>query len=154
MEKINQMVQRFVIFTLQCKPISSLFCTVMLRSVQSDHRESLNRFKACKDEVFQLLALRNLTFNSDVFSNQAEAIWPIKTMMNNTIKSIKTQWTQFQSTEQATNKFIKEMQQLSTLTNEQGVPANTRLQKMRSQMAMASSRTQTRANQLAGPNSR
>lgn len=93
------MVQRFVVFVLQCKPIANLFCKIAQKSLESEHKDGILLFKSIKDEVFLLLALRNLTFNTDVNSNSAETIWPIKTMINNTIKQIKTQWTAFQSTE-------------------------------------------------------
>ena len=34
------------------------------------------------------MALRNLTFNIDINSNEEEAIWPIKQMINRTLDSI------------------------------------------------------------------
>jgi len=58
----------------------------MQKGAQSEYREGIVQFKQIKDEVFQLMALRNLTFNIDINSSLQESIWPIKMMINNTLK--------------------------------------------------------------------
>ena len=79
---------------------------------QSEYQAGIEKFIKIKDKVFQLMALRNLTFNIDINSNEEEAIWPIKQMINRTLDSIQQSWTQFQLQEQATQKFLKEMEHL------------------------------------------
>ena len=54
----------------------------------SEYQAGIEKFQKIKDKVFQLMALRNLTFNIDINSNEEEAIWPIKQMINRTLDSI------------------------------------------------------------------
>lgn len=42
------------------------------------------------------MALRNLTFNIDIHSNEEESIWPIKQMINRTLEAMQTSWSSFQ----------------------------------------------------------
>lgn len=104
------MMQRFIVFTLQCKPIANQLCCSMKKGERSEYQAGLNQFKVIKDKVFQLMALRNLTFNIDINSNSEESIWPIKQMINVTLEQMKKSWKDFQGQEQATFKYIKEME--------------------------------------------
>ena len=96
MEKMNTMCQRFIIFVLQCKPIANQFCRSMRKNgPPSEFQTGIEKFVKIKDKVFQLMALRNLTFNIDILSNEEESIWPIKQMINKTLEAMQQSWNSF-----------------------------------------------------------
>lgn len=158
MEKMNTMMQRFIVFVLQCRPIANQLCKSMKRGgPASEYHSGIEKFTKIKDKVFQLMALRNLTFNIDIHSNEEESIWPIKQMINYTLESVQRSWTQFQGQEQATHKFIKEMEHLVSIEESKGGAAAPRsIQKMKSAMVDARPERATKnpgRQRQANPNS-
>ena len=95
MEKMNLMMQRFIIYLFQSKAVAAWYCQAMRRGQDSEFIAQLNLLKSVRDKVFQMMTLRNMMFNMDIFSSSEEAMGPIKWMYTKTLEPILNNWGNF-----------------------------------------------------------